>query len=294
VSKLLPSISQTTVKSVQKEFSKILNLQGTDVSKRGSCIKISGIRPWLASTVHAAGDILRKPINSWTSRNPAFKADEIPILKLTKTWSKNLESDQEAQLKLRNSQKSTMEDHSYLENKSEASRELGIAVSFDGWLAANLLAENDGHIKGWAKWILQRMNMVKWQGTTKARGDAWAIEDTDIWMNVIVKDRTIGIRLIACTCPWLALKKWRSLVLTTKGRLLYCHLVQWLAVNSSNIWKNMVAKESQSRWWYLCYTGNHWLLWWLIWIISYSLNLPRSQFPFFQHCLCITCNSWGG
>ena len=64
----------------------------------------------------------------------------------------------------------------------KASRELGTAISSEVVMGiatgvvishdANLLAENGGHIditKDWAKRILQRMNMVKRQGTTKAK-----------------------------------------------------------------------------------------------------------------------------
>ena len=64
----------------------------------------------------------------------------------------------------------------------KASRELGTAVSTEVVMGtargvvishdANLLAENGGHIditKDWAKRILHRMNMVKRQGTTKAK-----------------------------------------------------------------------------------------------------------------------------
>ena len=44
----------------------------------------------------------------------------------------------------------------------------GVVISHD----SNLLAENGGYIditKDWAKRLLQRMNMVKRQGTTKAK-----------------------------------------------------------------------------------------------------------------------------
>ena len=65
---------------------------------------------------------------------------------------------------------------------NKASKELGTAVSTELVMAtargvvishdANLLTENGGYIdtmKDWVKRILQRMNTVKRQGTTKAK-----------------------------------------------------------------------------------------------------------------------------
>jgi len=121
LSKIPRSIPQAIIKAVQKEVDgvlaeKILQLQ---MVKEVSTWRFQElIRPWLENTQIITESLLQYDIssrlaNSETSKNLVFEAGETNILEPTSTWSKNPESDLEVQLKLRNCQRSVVEDHSY-------------------------------------------------------------------------------------------------------------------------------------------------------------------------------------
>ena len=177
----------------------------------------------------------------------------------------------------------------------KSSRELGTAVSTAVVMAttrgvvishdANLLAENGGYIditKDWAKRLLQRMNMVKRQGTTKAKvmpSDFERLKKqflSDVRSIVIMEDipgeliinwDQAGLKYVPVS-DWTFEEKGTKRIeivgLDDKRQitiLLSCSMTGKLLptqVIYGGKTPACLPKIASPKDWYLCYTENHW------------------------------------
>ena len=317
LSKLPPSISQATIKAVRKEVNEIVNPRGdgsedgeaSNGSKRGFYIKISGKEKAIVGEYaynHGVAAAMRhfKETGEFTKlKESTVRGWRDAYIKTYKDLKEESRKRPGSPVKVeelpekRRGRPLLLGEEMEREVKCfiKASRELGTAVSTEVVMGtargvvishdANLLAENGGHIditKDWAKRILHRMNMVKRQGTTKAKVMPSDFEQlkvqflSDIRTMVMMEDipgeliinwDQAGLKYVPVpdwTFEQKGAKRVEIVGLDDKRQitvLLSCTLTGKLLptqVIYGGKTPACLPKRASPGGWYLCYTENHW------------------------------------